>query len=51
MWQGMKLQICRNTATWLRLGIVDFFIPAEWQGKPAFPSHFFDNFLQPCRFL
>jgi GNAT superfamily N-acetyltransferase len=43
MWQGMRLQICRSTANWLRLGIVDFFIPAEWQGKPAFPSHFFHH--------
>lgn len=36
----MRLQICRNTANWLRLGIVDLFIPAEWQGKPTFPSLF-----------
>jgi hypothetical protein len=23
--------------------------PAEWQGKPAFPSHFFDNFTHTHR--
>jgi len=40
MWQGMRLQICHKTADWLRLEIVDSFIPAERQGNPTFPSRF-----------
>src|ERR1035441_3846 len=46
-YDGIKLQICLNTANWLRLGMFVFFIPAAWQGKPAFPSLFLDNFPHP----
>ncbi len=36
----MKLQICRSTGNWPRLGLVVIFIPAEWQGNTVIPSHF-----------
>jgi len=29
----IKSQICRNTANWLRIGMIEFFIPAEWRGQ------------------
>jgi hypothetical protein len=34
LWQGIKLQICRNTANWLRFGLFVVFIHAQWHGDP-----------------